>query len=75
MSPSLPKTFKAAVFEKMGAPVAIKDLDMREPGEGEILIKVLACGVCHSDQAIGSGAFGDVSYVHAIMEELAYSDF
>jgi D-arabinose 1-dehydrogenase-like Zn-dependent alcohol dehydrogenase len=39
-------------------PLEIKDVPMLEPGAGEILIKVHACGVCHSDHGVHSGAFG-----------------
>jgi hypothetical protein len=42
---SLPKTYKAAVFEKADAPFTIKDLDTPKPKQGEILVKVIACGV------------------------------
>lgn len=36
----------------------IKDVDVKEPQAGEVLIKVHACGVCHSDSLIGEGNFG-----------------
>lgn len=46
---SLPKTFKAIVFKEKGAPLELQELPLRKPGPGEVLVKVLACGVCHSD--------------------------
>jgi alcohol dehydrogenase, propanol-preferring len=46
---TIPKTCKFAVCEKAGAKLVIKELPVPEPKEGEILIKVNACGVCHSD--------------------------
>ena len=57
---SIPKTCKAQVFEKAGGSLVLKDVPVNEPKQGEILIKVIACGVCHSDALIGTGAFGDV---------------
>lgn len=42
-------TMKAAVLHKLGGPLKIETLPVPEPGPGEILIKVVACGVCHSD--------------------------
>lgn len=57
-SSTLPKTFKAAVLTGINKPLEIKDVPMLEPGAGEILIKVHACGVCHSDHGVHSGAFG-----------------
>jgi alcohol dehydrogenase, propanol-preferring len=43
------KTMKAAVLRKIGIRLAIETLPMPEPKRGEVLIKVAACGVCHSD--------------------------
>ncbi|KAL8935118.1 MAG: hypothetical protein Q9216_005579 [Gyalolechia sp. 2 TL-2023] len=45
----LPKTFKQAVFKEVGASLTLEDAHMTPPGKGEILVKVEACGVCHSD--------------------------
>jgi propanol-preferring alcohol dehydrogenase len=42
-------TMKAAVLRTTGTPLAIEELPIPEPGPGEILVKVAACGVCHSD--------------------------
>lgn len=56
---SLPKTYKAAVFEKANAPFTLKDIDIVQPERGEILVKVIACGVCHSDAAVCSGIMGN----------------
>ncbi|KAH6663222.1 putative alcohol dehydrogenase [Halenospora varia] len=56
---SLPKTYKAAVFEKKDAPFTLKDVPMKEPAQGEVLVKVIAVGVCHSDAGVQSGAFGN----------------
>ena len=59
MSPNLPKTFKAARFVKKDAPLTIEDVELKQPGEGEVLIKVLATGVCHSDAYVSPGMFGN----------------
>lgn len=40
---------KAAIQRKTGTPLKIETLPIPQPGPGEILIKVTACGVCHSD--------------------------
>jgi len=58
MSPQIPKTCKAVVLEGPNSPWAIKDIPVDAPGEGHILIKVSACGVCHSDSALQQGHFG-----------------
>lgn len=45
----LPKTMKAAVVREFGKPLAIEEMDVKRPGRGEILVKVQASGVCHTD--------------------------
>lgn len=60
MASSLPKTYKAAYFEQKGERLALKDFDLQQPGSGQILAKVLACGVCHSDKLVQDGFLGDV---------------
>ncbi|MCI8992149.1 MAG: NAD(P)-dependent alcohol dehydrogenase [Eubacterium sp.] len=40
---------KAAVIEKKGEPFTISELELRPPQQGEVLVKVVACGVCHTD--------------------------
>lgn len=57
---SLPKTYKAAVVYKAGEPIVIKEFELKQPGPGQVLVKVLACGVCHTDLFIAGGGFGDV---------------
>ncbi|KAK6815785.1 hypothetical protein PG987_016551 [Apiospora arundinis] len=59
MAPSLPQTYKAAVIEKAGAALVIKDLPLKAPGPKQVLVKVLACGVCHSDAGAQGGHFGN----------------
>lgn len=58
MAPSLPKTYKAAVFKKANEKLSIEQVDLKEPEEGQVLIKVLATGVCHSDSMTQSGVMG-----------------
>jgi propanol-preferring alcohol dehydrogenase len=43
------QTMKAAVLREAGTKLAIETLPVPVPGPGEILVKVAACGVCHSD--------------------------
>jgi D-arabinose 1-dehydrogenase-like Zn-dependent alcohol dehydrogenase len=59
MSPSLPKTYRAAVFESANAPLTIKSVPLKPPGPGQILVKVIATGVCHSDSAVQAGLLGN----------------
>jgi propanol-preferring alcohol dehydrogenase len=45
----LPKTMKAAVLHEFGGQLAIEEMPVKEPGENQILVKVVSCGVCHTD--------------------------
>ena len=54
MAPSIPKTCKAALFKEKDAPLSIEEVPVNEPSAGEVLIKVEACGVCHSDSVVVS---------------------
>lgn len=49
------RTMKAAVVRAFGKPLVIEDLPVPVPGPGEILVKVKACGVCHTDLHAASG--------------------
>ncbi|MCX7349883.1 MAG: alcohol dehydrogenase AdhP [Alphaproteobacteria bacterium] len=43
------QTMKAAVLHELRTPLRIERVPVPEPGHGDLLIKVTACGVCHSD--------------------------
>jgi alcohol dehydrogenase, propanol-preferring len=45
----LPKKMKAAVLHEFGGQLAIEEMPVKEPGENQILVKVVSCGVCHTD--------------------------
>jgi propanol-preferring alcohol dehydrogenase len=40
---------QAAIVERFGAPLVLRDMDIPAPKPGEILVKTEACGVCHTD--------------------------
>lgn len=48
---------RAAVLEAPNTPVVVGDIDIRPPKRGEVLVRVAACGVCHSDLSIVDGSF------------------
>jgi S-(hydroxymethyl)glutathione dehydrogenase/alcohol dehydrogenase len=47
---------RAAVLEQFGSPLAVQELDLAEPKAGEVLVRVVACGVCHTDLYTAAGA-------------------
>lgn len=48
---------KAAVLEQVGQPMVVKDIPMPTVGRRDALIKVAACGVCHTDLHLAEGFF------------------
>lgn len=48
-------TMRAALLYKFGEPLQLEDVPRPEPGAGEVLLEVEACGVCHSDLHIALG--------------------
>jgi S-(hydroxymethyl)glutathione dehydrogenase/alcohol dehydrogenase len=47
---------RAAVLEQFGAPLTVQEVDLAEPKAGEALVRLVACGVCHTDLYTASGA-------------------
>jgi S-(hydroxymethyl)glutathione dehydrogenase/alcohol dehydrogenase len=48
-------TIRAAVLDRPGVPTRIEELELDAPGEGEIRVRMLASGVCHSDLHVRDG--------------------
>lgn len=46
---------RAAVLDRPGVPSRIEDLELAEPGPGEVRVRMLASGVCHSDLHVRDG--------------------
>ncbi|MCO8305733.1 S-(hydroxymethyl)mycothiol dehydrogenase [Streptomyces hygroscopicus] len=55
----MPQEARAAVAVKKGAPVEVLPVLVPDPGPGEVLVGVQACGVCHTDLHYRDGAIGD----------------
>ncbi|EXJ55667.1 hypothetical protein A1O7_08596 [Cladophialophora yegresii CBS 114405] len=73
-APNLPAEYKVGVFEAKGEPIKFKQVKLELPKPGEVLVKVLACGVCHSDHAVRFGLFGNSFPIvpgHEVIGEVA----
>lgn len=46
---------RAAILDAIGSPLSVQTLDIEGPRHGEALIRVKACGVCHSDYSCMHG--------------------
>jgi 2-desacetyl-2-hydroxyethyl bacteriochlorophyllide A dehydrogenase len=51
---------RAMVLEAFGAPLVLRERPTPEPGPGEVLVKVEACGVCGTDLKVTAGKLADV---------------
>src|SRR5437763_517393 len=47
---------RAAVLEEFGKPLVVQQIELAEPKAGEVLVRLAACGVCHTDLYTASGA-------------------
>ena len=47
---------RAAVLEEFGEPLVVQEIELAEPKAGEVLVRLEACGVCHTDMYTASGA-------------------
>ena len=50
---------QGVVSESRGAPVKLTTINVPDPGPGEALVRVQACGVCHTDLHYREGAIND----------------
>jgi len=46
---------RAAVLESFGQPLVVTDVQLDEPVRNEVLVRLVACGVCHTDMYTASG--------------------
>ena len=51
----MPKTMKAAVVRALGQPLSIEEVPVPTPRAGEVLVKIVASGVCHTDLHAADG--------------------
>src|SRR3954462_11124089 len=47
---------RAAVLEEFGQPLNVTEVELADPGPEEVLVRLVACGVCHTDMYTASGA-------------------
>src|SRR2546423_8967624 len=43
------QTVRGVISRKKGEPVEVVDVVIPEPGPGDVVVDILACGVCHTD--------------------------
>lgn len=66
----MPYTSPAVISRAPGAPVELVEISIPDPGPGEAVVKVAACGVCHTDVHYRDGGIGD-DYPYLLGHEAA----
>src|SRR5579884_2261401 len=51
----IPKSMQAAVVERFGEPLVVKEVAVPEPGPGQALVQIVATGVCNTDLHAAEG--------------------
>jgi S-(hydroxymethyl)glutathione dehydrogenase/alcohol dehydrogenase len=46
---------RAAVLQEFAQPLVLEEVELAEPGPGEVLVRLAACGICHTDLYTASG--------------------
>ena len=55
----MPHSVRAVIARAKGEPVSIETIEIPDPGPGEVLVGIQACGVCHTDLHYREGAIND----------------
>jgi S-(hydroxymethyl)mycothiol dehydrogenase len=55
----VPSTVRGVVARAKGQPVTVETVVVPDPGPGEALVEIQACGVCHTDLHYREGGIGD----------------
>ena len=65
------RKMKVVEVRQAGAPLELVERDVPEPGEGHVLIKIQACGICHSDVLTKEGAWPGLEFPRVPGHEIA----
>jgi S-(hydroxymethyl)mycothiol dehydrogenase len=84
----MPQQVRGVIARSKGAPVEVTTIVIPDPGPGEVVVRVQACGVCHTDLTyreggindefpflLGHEAAGVIEQVGAGVESVAVGDF
>jgi S-(hydroxymethyl)mycothiol dehydrogenase len=58
----MPTKARGAISRTPGAPVSIEEFTIDDPGPDEVLVRILASGVCHTDYGVKMGVYGSEGY-------------
>ena len=55
----MPQTVRGVIARTKGAPVTVENIVIPDPGPGEVVVDISACGVCHTDLHYREGGIND----------------
>ncbi|GAB3727470.1 S-(hydroxymethyl)mycothiol dehydrogenase [Amycolatopsis oliviviridis] len=55
----MPQQVRGVIARSKGAPVELTDIVIPDPGPGEVVVSIAACGVCHTDLTYRDGGIND----------------
>ncbi|MDF3312464.1 S-(hydroxymethyl)mycothiol dehydrogenase [Rhodococcus sp. T2V] len=55
----MPQQVRGVIARSKGAPVEIATVNIPDPGPGEVVVDIAACGVCHTDLTYRDGGIND----------------
>ena len=65
------RTMKAAIVPQPGAAIEIVEKEIPRAGAGQVVVKVQACGICHSDTLTVDGTWPGIEYPRVPGHEIA----
>jgi D-arabinose 1-dehydrogenase-like Zn-dependent alcohol dehydrogenase len=65
------KKMMAAQVSKPGSPFELVEREIPRPGRGQVRVRVLACGICHSDQLVKENQWPGIQYPRVPGHEIA----
>jgi D-arabinose 1-dehydrogenase-like Zn-dependent alcohol dehydrogenase len=65
------KKMMAAQVSKPGSPFDLVEREVPQPGRGQVRVRVLACGICHSDQLTRENQWSGIQYPRVPGHEVA----
>src|SRR5919205_1432532 len=61
-STTMPITARGAIARTPGAPASIEEFTIDDPGPNEVLVRIVASGVCHTDLGVKRGTYGSSGF-------------
>jgi Zn-dependent alcohol dehydrogenase len=65
----MPIRARGAIARVAGAPASIEEFTIDDPGANEVLVRILASGVCHTDLGVKSGTYGSDGFPFLLEHE------